>query len=133
MPFGVEPAGPPVSGTVISMIGVPTSTVVPASTSRADTVPVHGDGRSTSDFAVSISTIVWFTSTVSPTATCHSTISASVSPSPTSGSGNLWVFKLALSAHSLGSLRCQCAKARSTASSTRSTLGRYSCSCFATG
>src|SRR5712672_4364164 len=52
--------------------------------------PAYREGRSTSDLAVSISTRVSFTSTVSPTVTCHLTISASVSPSPTSGKVNWW-------------------------------------------
>src|SRR4051794_22492159 len=70
------------------MIGVPTSTVEPSSTSSAVTVPANGDGNSTSDFAVSISTSTWLMVTVSPALTFHDTISASVRPSPTSGSGN---------------------------------------------
>ncbi len=87
----VGAAGASPEGSVsISMIGVPTSTVVPGSTSRRVTTPDQGLGRSTSDLAVSISTIVWLTVTVSPTATCHATISASVRPSPASGSGNCW-------------------------------------------
>ena len=70
------------------MIGTPTSTVCPTSASSAVTTPVYGLGRSTIDLAVSISTIVWFTTTASPTATCQATISASVSPSPASGIRN---------------------------------------------
>ncbi len=70
------------------MIAVPTSTVSPSPTSRADTVPANGDGSSTSDLAVSISTSTWLTSTTSPGFTFHDTISASVRPSPTSGSRN---------------------------------------------
>ena len=49
------------------------------------TVPANGDGSSTSDFAVSISTSTSLTATVSPGATRQDTISASVRPSPTSG------------------------------------------------
>ena len=70
------------------MMGVPTSTVCPSSTSSAVTTPANGEGSSTSDFAVSISTMTWLTTIVSPAATFHETISASVRPSPTSGSGN---------------------------------------------
>src|SRR5690554_6477690 len=70
------------------MIGVPTATVAPSSTRIASTTPSNGDGSSTSDFAVSISTITWFTDTGSPGATFHETISASVRPSPASGSKN---------------------------------------------
>ena len=89
----IDSSGP--AGAVIStsapselteMMGVPTSTVCPSSTSRAETVPANGDGSSTSDFAVSISTRTWLMTTVSPALTFHETISASVSPSPTSGS-----------------------------------------------
>src|SRR5690606_28429821 len=70
------------------MIGVPTATVTPSCTRIASTTPSKGEGSSTSDFAVSISTRVWFTVTVSPGATFHETISASVRPSPASGSRN---------------------------------------------
>ena len=42
----------------------------------------------TAAFAVSISTIVWLTVTMSPGLTYHFRISASVSPSPASGSLN---------------------------------------------
>ena len=94
------------------MIGVPTATVCPGSTSSSPTVPANGDGSSTAAFAVSISTSIWFTATVSPGATRQVTISASVSPSPTSGSRN---------SRRIG--RHQ-ASERSTASSTRSRSGR---------
>jgi hypothetical protein len=67
------------------MIGTPTSTTVPTSARISATTPAKGEGSSTRDLAVSISTIVWFTVTRSPTATCHATISASVRPSPASG------------------------------------------------
>ena len=70
------------------MIGVPTGTVSPSATSSASTVPAYGDGSSTSDLAVSISTMMSLISTVSPTLTFQVTISASVRPSPTSGSLN---------------------------------------------
>jgi len=69
----------------MAMIGVPTSTVSPSCTSRSETVPEYGDGSSTRDFAVSISTMTWLTLTASPGPTRHDTISASVRPSPTSG------------------------------------------------
>ena len=52
------------------------------------TVPAYGDGSSTSDLAVSISTTMSLTDDLSPTLTFHVTISASVRPSPTSGSLN---------------------------------------------
>ena len=70
------------------MIGVPTGTVSPSATSSACTVPAYGDGSSTSDLAVSISTMMSLTLMVSPTLTFQVTISASVRPSPTSGSLN---------------------------------------------
>ena len=50
------------------------------------TVPAYGDGSSTSDLAVSISTTMSLISMTSPTLTFQATISASVRPSPTSGS-----------------------------------------------
>src|SRR5688500_8243522 len=70
------------------MIGVPTSTIVPASKCSSVTVPAYGDGSSTAAFAVSTSQSGWLTVTVSPTATSHCRISPSVRPSPTSGSLN---------------------------------------------
>ena len=86
-------AGPVVSGAsapsgVTVMIGEPTSTVSPSDASSSATTPSNGQGSSTTDLAVSISTMVCPSCTVSPTATCHLTMSASVSPSPTSGSLN---------------------------------------------
>jgi hypothetical protein len=76
------------SGAPIEMIGVPTGTVSPSGTSSARTVPSNGEGSSTSDLAVSISTTTSLISTVSPTLTFQATISASVRPSPTSGRRN---------------------------------------------
>ena len=70
----------------MEMIGVPTGTVSPSGTSRAVTVPAYGEGSSTSDFAVSISTTMSLISMTSPSLTRQDTISASVRPSPTSGS-----------------------------------------------
>ena len=49
-------------------------------------MPAYGDGSSTSDLAVSISTTMSLTLMTSPTLTFQVTISASVRPSPTSGS-----------------------------------------------
>ena len=60
----------------------------PSGTSRSVTTPSNGQGSSTSDFAVSISTMTWLTVTESPGFTFQETMSASVSPSPTSGSLN---------------------------------------------
>ena len=72
------------------MIGVPTSTVSPSSTCSSVTRPANGTGSSTRDFAVSTSTTMSLTFTVSPLATRQVTISASVRPSPGSGSRNCW-------------------------------------------
>ena len=68
------------------MIVEPTATFAPTSPKIFSTVPAKGDGISTSAFSVSTSTIGWFSSIVSPSFTSHCTISASVSPSPRSGS-----------------------------------------------
>src|SRR5580698_3406151 len=78
----------PAPETSTAMIGVPTSTVWPSCTSSRATVPSQGEGSSTTALAVSISTMIWLTSTWSPGLTCQATMSASVSPSPTSGSLN---------------------------------------------
>jgi hypothetical protein len=86
----VDGAAPPSPVSTV-MIGVPTSTVVPSETSSSVTTPANGDGSSTSDLAVSISTTISLTFTVSPGLTFHDTISASVRPSPTSGSLNCFI------------------------------------------
>ena len=52
------------------------------------TTPSNGEGSSTTALAVSISTTTWSMVTLSPGWTCHLTMSASVRPSPTSGSLN---------------------------------------------
>src|SRR5699024_7531374 len=70
------------------MITVPTSTVSPSSANNSLTVPAYGLGSSTAALAVSISQIIWLTVTSSPGATYQVSISASTSPSPTSGSLN---------------------------------------------
>src|SRR6185312_11332112 len=76
------------------MIGVPTSTVLPSGTSSSDTTPAYGLGSSTSDLAVSISTITSLTATASPALTFQDTISASTNPSPTSGRLKICVFDM---------------------------------------
>ena len=68
--------------------GPPTSTESPSSPFLRRIVPANGVGISTVVLAVSTSTTTWSTATVSPTATCQATISASVNPSPMSGSRN---------------------------------------------
>ncbi len=108
--------GVPAGATSMPMIGVPTSTVCPSPTYSSATTPAYGDGSSTAAFAVSISTSVWFTATVSPGCTNHFRISPSVSPSPTSGSLNCFTSGTAAAP--------QKASERSTASSTRSRSGR---------
>src|ERR1039458_1818504 len=85
---GTGPAVPASSVTSIAMIGVPTSTVWPSWTSRPVTTPANGQGSSTTALGGSISTITWLTVTRSPALTRQVTMSASVSPSPTSGSRN---------------------------------------------
>ena len=72
----------------MAMIGLPTSTVSPSSTSSEVTVPAYGLGNSTSDLLVSISTTMSLILTWSPTATRQVTMSASTKPSPGSGSRN---------------------------------------------
>ena len=62
----------------------PTEITAPTSPPRATTVPVTGAGISTTALSVSISTTGWSSTTWSPTATSHDTISASVNPSPMS-------------------------------------------------
>src|SRR5947208_1489587 len=74
--------------TSTAMIGTPTSTVWPTSAKSLATVPSHGHGSSTTALAVSISTMIWPSSTASLGLTCLATMSASVRPSPTSGSLN---------------------------------------------
>src|SRR4051794_15880660 len=61
---------------------VPTSTVVPTSTSTAVTRPVAGDGTSVSTFSVEISTIGSSASTQSPTPFFHSTTVPSATDTP---------------------------------------------------
>ena len=78
----------PVSTVSTAMIGVPTSTVWPSPTSNPATTPSNGQGSSTTALAVSISTMIWLICTWSPGCTRQLTMSASVSPSPTSGSLN---------------------------------------------
>src|SRR5436305_1816152 len=79
-------AGAPDGSTSNVMIGEPTSTVSPSPWCSAETTPAYGEGISTAAFAVSTSTIGWFSVTSSPGWTNHLRISPSVSPSPRSGS-----------------------------------------------
>src|SRR4051794_29441212 len=90
-PSALSPPPPPVpadASVSTAMIGVPTSTVWPSGTNSSATTPANGVGSSTSDLAVSISTTMSLVRTVSPGLTFQVTISASVSPSPTSGRRN---------------------------------------------
>src|SRR3954447_26270197 len=66
--------------------GEPTARTSPMSPPSDVTTPATGDGSSTVALSVITSTITWSSAMVSPAATCHSTISASAMPSPTSGS-----------------------------------------------
>ena len=113
------------------MMGVPTSTVSPSGTSSAATTPAYGLGSSTTALAVSMSTMIWFTVTVSPGCTRQLTMSASVSPSPTSGRRNSRRTVVAgpvgvgpVVTDSVMTSPSQTAKVRLTASSTRSRSGR---------
>ena len=63
----------------------PTVTVSPSATRISLTVPVAGEGSSTSTLSVEISTIVSSTLIGSPTLTCHSRIVPSVTDSPAAG------------------------------------------------
>ena len=114
------------AGTSTAMMGVPTSTVWPSGTSSAATTPAYGLGSSTTALAVSISTMIWFTVTVSPGFTRQLTMSASVSPSPTSGRRNSrrCVVIGPVVTDSVITSPSQTVKVRSTASSTRSRSGR---------
>src|SRR3954447_11231024 len=64
----------------------PTASTLPTSPPRATTVPATGDGISTVALSVMTAARTWSSSTDWPISTCHSTISASATPSPTSGS-----------------------------------------------
>ena len=78
--------GSPLPGaTSTVMMVAPTSTVVPSSKRSSCTTPSYGMGSSTAAFAVSTSHTTWPSATESPGCTYHLRISASVSPSPTSG------------------------------------------------
>src|SRR5580693_3102154 len=80
----------PLSASVTSTVtsGSPTATTSPALACSSVTRPANGTGTSTTALAVSTSTTPWSTATVSPTCTRQVTISASVRPSPRSGSRN---------------------------------------------
>ncbi len=94
-PAPFEPSaigGPPPFGS-ISAIGLPTSIVSSTSTRSLVTVPDEGAGTSASTFSVETSTIVWPSSTVSPSETCHSSTVPSVTDSPISGIKS-WTFCL---------------------------------------
>ena len=64
----------------------PTARTPPTSAPRATTVPATGEGISTVALSVMTAANSWSSSTDWPTSTCHSTNSASATPSPTSGS-----------------------------------------------
>ena len=81
---GVAPSEPS-SSTEMRAITCPTVTVSPSATSSSLTVPVAGEGSSTSTLSVEISTIVSSCLIRSPTLTCHSRIVPSVTDSPAAG------------------------------------------------
>ena len=64
----------------------PTARTAPTSAPRSAIVPATGEGISTVALSVMTAARSWSSATSSPTATCHSTISASATPSPMSGS-----------------------------------------------
>src|SRR5204862_340681 len=66
---------------------------------RLTTVPATGDGTSTSTLSVEISTIVWSTSTRSPSSTAHSRIVPSVTDSPAPGAITWTVVSTAMRLH----------------------------------
>ena len=74
----------------ISASSWPTVTVSPSDTWSLMTVPVAGLGTSTSTLSVEISTIVASASIRSPSWTCHSRISPSVTDSPAPGA-TTWI------------------------------------------
>jgi hypothetical protein len=93
-PFPVAPGG---VGTAV--VGAPparsyttsvawTLTTSPLFPRVSSTRPALGDAIVTVALSVMISTSGWSSRTTSPGLTCHSTISPSVTPSPTSGSLN---------------------------------------------
>ena len=76
------------AATSVSMrtMSAPTATMSPTSAPSQRTTPCTGDGSSTVALSVITSTRTSSSLIESPTLTCHSTISASATPSPTSGS-----------------------------------------------
>jgi hypothetical protein len=99
-------------------IGEPTGTTAPSAATSASTVPSNGEGSSTTDLAVSISTTGWFTATRSPGPINQRITSASVNPSP--GSGRVNVSNDAL----MWFLSHQKARARRAAATTRAGFGK---------
>src|SRR6185437_14805434 len=82
--------------TVIS--GSPTESTAPGSACSVVTTPAKGTGTSTTALAVSTSAMTWSTSTRSPGTTCQATTSASLRPSPRSGSRKSGIVPLPLQA-----------------------------------
>ncbi len=94
---------------------VPVTTMSPAAPASCSTLPLTGEGTSTTAFAVSIDTRLSSSLMVSPTLTYHSTMVASGRPSPRSGSMNFFDMRGPY----------ECAIARLAAAMTLSVLGRY--------
>ena len=116
-------------------IGVPTSTVLPSSTSSSETTPSNGARQLDERLRrLDLDEHLVEADACRRGRRCHCTISASVRPSPTSGRGNRISLICRLPSRSIMPWSaCQYASARSTASSTRSGLGRYSVSSAAGG
>ena len=110
---------PPVS---IRISGDPTDRTSPRLRRPTAPRPTTGDGISTVALSVITSTITWSSATVSPTLTCHATISASAMPSPTSGS--LTTYSPIVSPPSLVGARRRRGRAREVVPLLRMRIGR---------
>src|SRR5690606_20671221 len=112
---GASPPGGQVSpSSPITTRTSPTCITSPSAAPWWSTTPAYGEGISTTALSVSTSTTVSSIPTYPPTGTTQRTISASVSPSPMSGSRN------SCAIHASSVLRA--------AATIRSTEGRYWCS-----
>ena len=72
-------------GASMRMSSAPTASTSPTAPPSASTLPATGVGISTVALSVMTAATIWSSLTRSPVFTCHSTISASATPSPTSG------------------------------------------------
>ena len=94
---------------------LPVTITSPAAPASFRTLPLTGEGTSTTALAVSIETRFWSRRMVSPSLTYHSTMVASGRPSPRSGNRNFLDMRDPQ----------ECAIARLAAATILSTLGRY--------